>query len=156
MKKTLKVILFLVSFSSNSQIIREIPINNLPDIAIASYDNIGPVIYFNPYICQQVGVLTTNFFKAHEYGHHNLGHVYQSLTNRNPYVQGWLSQNGENQADEYALRYWIGQGNIAVIQAAVNSMWNDNNSGDRTHPPSRVRANNIATLYYQFTGQQLF
>lgn len=137
--------------------IREIAIRNLPDIAIASYDSSGPVIYYNPDVCQQAGLLATAFFQAHEYGHHNLGHVIQHLLNSNNlYLQGWLNRNAENAADEFAVRYWINQGNKEIIQAGANMMFAVNNPGDQTHLPSRIRATQIASLYLQITGTYLF
>ncbi|MCV9930377.1 hypothetical protein OIU83_22145 [Flavobacterium sp. LS1R49] len=140
-----------------AQIIREIPSYSLNDIACASFDNYGPVIYFNPTICQQAGELTTLFFKAHEYGHHNLGHVIQKIWNsQNPYVQQWLDITMENEADAYAVRYWVTQNNITIIQAWVNTMWMYNNIGDSTHLPSKVRAENVVQYYYQLTGLRLF
>lgn len=165
MKKSIftLTIMFLLTFSVKgqgwpaSQQIIEISVPTLPDIAIASFNQMGPVIYYNPYGMQQAGPLTAAFIMAHEYGHHNLGHIVQRLWNaNNPYVQTWLNLNMENDADAYAVRYWISQGNKAVIQAAVNSMWASNNNGDQTHPPSQVRANNIANLFFQLTGTTLF
>ena len=164
MQKVL-IFIFLITFqiSIKAQIwnapngIREIPIPTLPDIAIASLDAIGPVIYYNPLGCQQAGQYATAFFMAHEYGHHALGHILQRVFNsNNPYVQEWLNENMENEADAYAVRYWINKGNKLVIQAGANFMWNINNNGDGTHPPSRVRANNYANLYLQITGTPLF
>jgi Zn-dependent peptidase ImmA (M78 family) len=161
------LIIFLLSFSlvniSRAQQywqspggIREIPIQGLPDIATASYDPQGPVIYYNPLVCQQVGPLATAFFMAHEYGHHFLGHVIQGIINaNNPYVQQWLTLNAENAADAYAVEYWVTNGNYAIVQAGAATMWGINNPGDRTHPPSRIRANNIANHFYQLTGSPL-
>ncbi|MCG7855481.1 hypothetical protein MD537_00750 [Flavihumibacter sediminis] len=137
--------------------IREIPISTLNDIAVASFDYQGPVIYFNPIVVQQVGPLVSSFFQAHEYGHHYLGHVTAKLFNpNNPYVQVWLSLNAENAADSYAVQYHVQLGNKAVLQAAYNRFIYFPNNGDATHPPSVYRAQNIANLYYQFTGYTLF
>jgi hypothetical protein len=137
--------------------IREIPVPTLNDIAIASFDQYGPVIYFNPYVVQQVGPLVTAFFQAHEYGHHNLGHVSAKIFNpNNRYIQIWLTLNAENAADAYAVHYHVSKGNKAVLQAAYNRFVYFPNNGDATHPPSVVRAQNIASLYFQLTGTALF
>lgn len=159
MKKQIFILLIFTVFSIavKAQTIREIPVYTLNDIACASYDNYGPVIYFNPNICQQAGQLATLFFKAHEYGHHNLGHIIQRLWNaNNPYVQEWLNKNMESDADAYAVRFWVEQNNIQVIQAWVNAMWTINNMGDNTHLPSQIRATNVVQYYFQITGYKLF
>lgn len=57
------------------QSIREIPVVNLPDIAVASIDQHGPVIYYNPILAEMVGPWVTEFFRAHEVFHHRLGHL---------------------------------------------------------------------------------
>lgn len=68
--------------------IREIPVPTLNDIATASFDQYGPVIYYNPYVVNQVRPLVSAFFEAHEYGHYFLVHVTAKLYNpNNPYVQ---------------------------------------------------------------------
>ncbi|WP_340074212.1 hypothetical protein [Leptobacterium sp. I13] len=164
-KKYLILTVFIVGISLSSYAqywtapsgIREIPVPTLNDIAIASFDGYGPVIYYNPNITNQVGPLVTAFFHAHEYGHHNLGHVTAQIINKNnPYVQIWLNSTAENAADAYAVRYHVQRGNKGVLQATYRRFVNFPNNGDATHPPSTVRANNIANLYYQLTGASLF
>lgn len=154
------LIIILILFSIcqiKGQSIREIPSYSLNDIAIASFDNYGPIIYYNPTICQEAGFLATMFFKAHEYGHHNLGHVIQRIWNaNNPYVQEWLNLNVENEADRYAVRYWVSQNNVEVIRGWANVMWIYNNMGDKTHLPSRVRVDSVSKYYFELTNMKLF
>jgi len=106
-KVMLKIFLALLIFyssSATSQII-EIPIPQLPDIAVASIGPYGePVIYYNPYIVQKVGPLISQFFRAHEYGHHALNHIRREWFEGNPYNRTWLRQNYEKEADCFAAR----------------------------------------------------
>lgn len=97
------IFLLLMPLSLFSQI-REIPRTDINDIAIASIDQFGPVIYFNPTICNQVGPALTTFFKAHEYGHHNLGHIQREFFESNPYNRVWLRREYEKEADCWASR----------------------------------------------------
>lgn len=139
------------------QSIRQIPVPTLNDIALATLDSYGPVIYFNPHITQQVGPLVTAFFEAHEFGHHHLGHVVAGIFNRNnPYIQMWLTLNAENAADEYAVRYHAQKGNKAVLQAVCHFFTNHPNNGDKSHPPSNVRVQNIQRIYSEISGMPLF
>lgn len=121
--------------------IREISVTGFNDIVIASFDQMGPIIYYNPQITQQVDPLVSEFFHSHEYGHHNLGHVTaQPYNANNPYVQQWLTLNVENAADAYSVRYHIQNGNTAVLQATYSLFVNSPNNGPRTHPPTVIRA----------------
>jgi hypothetical protein len=52
----------------------EIPAPWLDDIAVARMTTQGPVIYYNPALCKEVGAGVCSFFRAHEYGHIVLNH----------------------------------------------------------------------------------
>ncbi|RSK50092.1 M48 family metalloprotease [Hymenobacter rigui] len=127
---------------------------SLNDIAMATFDQGGPVIYYNPMLCQQAGDLATAFMMTHEVGHHNLNQAVQM--SGNPLAQLWLNMNQENAADAFAVEFWVARGNKLIIQSGAMFMWNVNNMGDSTHPPSRMRANNIAANYQRLTGMSLF
>jgi hypothetical protein len=130
----------------------------LNDIATAGVDQLGhPVIYYNPAEMNQSGVFAPYFFIAHEYGHHRLGHIIMKYIDaNNPYVQNWLTLNAENQADAFAVDYWIQRGDKRPIQAGYNAFLAWDNPGDQTHPPSAVRAQNVAQRFVQRTNTSLF
>lgn len=83
--------------------IREIPRADLPDVAMASFDQYGPVIYYNPAVTKRIGPELSEFFRAHEYGHHYLEHIQKRAFFSNPYNRAWISQNFEHEADCYAV-----------------------------------------------------
>jgi hypothetical protein len=102
-KGTIFIVLLFLTLLASAQI-REIAVPTLPDIAMASYDQFGPVIYYNPIITQQVGPYVTEFFRAHEYGHHVLGHIQREFFDANPYNRAWVRQSYEREADCYAAK----------------------------------------------------
>lgn len=102
MKGIVFVALALFSAGASPAQIREIPVPQLNDIAMASIDAQGPVIYYNPGLCQRVGPLICEFFRAHEYGHHARGHIYREMFNANPYNRAWVRQEYEKEADCWA------------------------------------------------------
>lgn len=85
----------------------------------------GYVIFYNPHFTSQIPHKVAAFVLAHEYGH-----IYGRTGN-------------ENASDAFAARVYS-QTDKSVCQAAVWWMINFPNPGDATHPPSRVRAQNIA------------
>ncbi|MBD3611194.1 MAG: hypothetical protein HUJ13_02035, partial [Hydrogenovibrio crunogenus] len=71
MMKRFKVIMLLLSslLSFQANAVYEVPNPQLNDIAMIQYHPVyGAVIFYNPTICQQIG-LACGFFRAHEYGH---------------------------------------------------------------------------------------
>jgi hypothetical protein len=131
--------LLLIALTAKSAAaIREIANPNLPDVAIASIDAQGPVIYYNPRITQQAGPYLSEFFRAHEYGHHHLGHLYREQFQANPYNRAWVRQSYEKEADCYAAR----RISAAAARAAV-SFFNQIQGPNRPgwyHPTGYERA----------------
>jgi hypothetical protein len=149
MKKRIRLILaigcVLLSHSTFGQAqslsgIREVPAP-IPDIAIASFDQLGPIIYYNPQIVQRVGPAISAFMRAHEYGHHALGHLQRSLFVINPYTRILMAREAEIAADKFATEYWLRE-NPDVIHAVVEAFESPftGNLGDITHLPTRDRA----------------
>ena len=114
---------FAVAFAGvNAQAqVREIPAP-INDIAIASFDMYGPVIYYNPIIVSQAGPLLWEFFRAHEYGHIN------------------LRTGSEMAADCYATQALL-RTNPAAIEAFIQFKASQGMAGgDATHLPGIERA----------------
>lgn len=105
------------------------PPQPVPTIASYAVQDIawtdGYVIYYNPRIMGQAPPKIRAFFMAHEYGH-----IY------------WRTGN-ETASDTFAARVYS-QTDRSVCQAIAWWMTYFPNGGDATHPPSRVRAQNIA------------
>ena len=74
---TLSASSLLLSPCATAQV-PEIPNPQLNDIARVIPTPNGPVIEYNPIVCQQAGTLICGFFRTHEYGHVVLGHGYRS------------------------------------------------------------------------------
>jgi hypothetical protein len=96
-KQVLIIIVFFgfifAPFVVNAQFrVPEIANPNLSDIAMVTNSPQGPVIIYNPILCQRAGPALCEFYKWHEYGHIALSHTF---------VQNW-PQVKEFQADCWA------------------------------------------------------
>jgi hypothetical protein len=90
----------------------EIPDVNLPDIAMVRLWQGRPVIIFNPMICQQVGPALCEFYKAHEYGHINLGHAFGGTHPMRAEAEAdcWAAQHAPPFAIQAALQWFMAGG----------------------------------------------
>lgn len=123
--------------------IRQIPVPYLQDVAMASFDGMGPVIYYNPYIIDQSPPLLRKFFLLHETGHHVLNHIQQSMFTYDPYSRAWVQQDLEKQADCYAAK------NLSAPERQMIAQWFAMTQGlmrpDWFHPTGYERAQVLLT-----------
>ena len=157
MKRAILVFLLTVLFASLPNAapwdppypVREIPYPGLADIAMATADYAGPVIYYNPYLVQQFGPDLTTFFRAHEYGHIHLGHV-EKLGS----LGGQLSlvvdrKRIELEADSYAAAVLAGSGDWAALEAAYRFFYSQGHGRySPIYPTGYERAQVIADFLY--------
>jgi hypothetical protein len=106
----------------------------LPDVAAASVDQNGPVIYYNPTVLGTLSEQTRLFFYGHECGHHNLAHTF---TGSHPLTR-------EQSADCWGIvTLWraglLGPSDLPIIQRDLSM-----SPGDWTHLPGPYRAINLA------------
>ncbi|RMG60211.1 MAG: hypothetical protein D6722_21215 [Bacteroidetes bacterium] len=129
---------FLLSLPLAAQQIREIAMPGLPDVAMATYDQFGPVIYYNPQIMRQVPPALARFFRLHEHGHHALNHIRREYFDANPYNRAWVRQQYEKEADCFAARRLTPLERRQVIAFFVNMQ--GPNRPDWYHPTGYERA----------------
>src|SRR3989442_9993650 len=123
---------------------REIPAPALHEIAVASADQYGFVIFYEPDLIARIGPALSTFFLKHEYAHVCLGHVRHETFTIDPYNRSWLSDAHELQADCLAAKTLQAEGNTRAVQAAIEYFTGD--SPIRFvpgHRPGVRRANNI-------------
>jgi hypothetical protein len=83
--------------------VRQIATDTLHDVALATFENGRPIIYYNPALLQRFGPRLTTFFFAHEYGHVHYGHTGAALAAGEGDLSA-LRQRQELEADCYAAR----------------------------------------------------
>ena len=122
--------------------VREIATDTLHDVALVTYEQGRPVIYYNPTLMQRVGPHLAAFFMAHEYGHVAYGHAGAALTLGGDDA-GTRRQLQELEADCYAT-VALTERNGAAVAAALQFF---NRLGpfrfDNLHPTGAQRAAKI-------------
>lgn len=90
----------------------EIPDPSINDIAITTMMNGQVVIVFNPIFCQQIGPLVCGFFRAHEYGHVNLGHLILRTHPQQAEFEAdcWAARNAPLIEVDAAYRHFLASG----------------------------------------------
>ncbi len=137
-KRLIAAGLITTAMSVSAGQIREVPAFDLPDTSIATYDQFGPVIYYNPLALQRLGPQVSKFVRAHEYAHHILHHIQRGD------MAGWQTNTAQTrrsfelEADCYAAK------NVsrAVAQAAADSFSQTQGveRPDAQHPTGNERA----------------
>lgn len=123
--------------------IREIAWAGLSDIAYAWVDQFGPVIYYNPTLVQKAGPFLSEFFRAHEYGHHLLGHVQRVLLDPSLRHQPFVRQSLELEADCFATQAVFPLNSTAVGVTYNYFLGLGSQRGSPNHPTFFERANII-------------
>jgi predicted metal-dependent peptidase len=103
---------FLLVTSLSAAAVPEIEDASVNDIAITTVLNGQVVIVYNPIYCQQLGLLVCNFFRAHEYGHVNLGHVIRRSHPQRAEFEAdcWAAQNAPLQQVQAAYQHFMANG----------------------------------------------
>ena len=129
-----------VCFDAAGRAVRTIPApaNRIHDVARATRDAFGPVVYYDPNVISSMPRPVALFVFAHECGHHALGQIinYNLGVPPVPFVD-------EQAADCYGINQLvtnslIGEADIDLIQRSFSR-----NGGDATHLPGPIRALNL-------------
>lgn len=129
MKYLIAFSLLLSSFTLKA--VPEYPNPNLPNIAITTHHNGHVVIVYNPNYCNQLGPLVCNFFRAHEYGHVNLGHL----------IRRAHPAQAEYEADCWAAK----NAPVQQVRAAYYHFRNRGFMGSWSHGTGLQRAQRVLT-----------
>lgn len=110
------VVLFL-AFAPESifaQVVKvpEIPDPSVGDIAQVRMTPSGPVIFYNPIVCANMGVLACRFFRAHEYGHvvngDALGYTFPPLAEMR--ADCWATWNAHPAEVQAGIQFFLNLG----------------------------------------------
>lgn len=128
-------------YSAPSELIREIPHLGLADIAVASHDAGGPVIYFNPLLQLKVGPWVSEFFRAHEFFHHHLDHLSLQQLHDEPTSYFSLMRSFERAADCEAAKVVSPYAVLAAVEFFIATQ--GPTRPDLLHPTGYERAATI-------------
>jgi hypothetical protein len=123
--------------------VRVIADPSLRDVAVAVYDTVQSVIYYNPSIMQRFGPDLESFFLAHERAHIELRHTRASALRAEAGQRDSLLQAKELEADCLAARR-LGSEHSGASMAAVHFFARlGDRHFDSEHPAGSVRAARI-------------
>lgn len=131
-------LLITTAVSVDAAQIREVPTLYLQDVSIATYDQFGPVIYYNPLALQRLGPQISQFVRAHEYAHHILHHIHRGKISGQQTDVSEMRQSFELEADCYAAKKV--SRSIAMAAADNFSLTQGLNRSDAHHPSGSKRA----------------
>ncbi|HTS88327.1 MAG TPA: hypothetical protein VMG41_07520 [Gemmatimonadales bacterium] len=116
---------------------------SLRDVAVAVYDPLQPVIYFNPTLMQRFSPELDTFFMAHERAHITLRHTRAGALGADSGIRDRLLQSKELEADCLAAEE-LGAAHRAASLAAVRFFAHLGTQRlDAEHPPGALRARQI-------------
>jgi hypothetical protein len=123
--------------------VREIADAALRDVAVAVYDSVHPVIYYNPTLMRQFGPELGMFFMAHEHAHITLKHTRSGALRSDPSQRDRLLQQKELEADCLAARSLGVTGREGSLAAVRFFSRLGDRSFDTEHPTGTTRAAKI-------------
>jgi hypothetical protein len=115
----------------------------LRDVAVAVYDSVRAVIYYNPRFMQQFSQDLQTFFLAHEYAHIELKHTRSSALRADAGTRGRLLQSKELAADCLAVTRLGARGRTVSLAAMRFFAHLGATRYDDEHPTGTARARNI-------------
>jgi hypothetical protein len=116
---------------------------HLRDVAVAVYDSVRPVIYYNPGVITRLGPELGAFFMAHEYGHIAYRHTRSAALRADAGARDSLLQEKELEADCYAARM-LAERDRPAAEAAIRFFSRMGpRSFDSEHPTGSRRAARI-------------
>jgi len=123
--------------------VQEIADVSLRDVAVAVYDPVHPVIYYNPVLMDRFSPELDSFFMAHEHAHIALRHTRSSALRTEPGRRSRVLQDKELEADCLAARR-LGSAQRSATLAAVRFFSRMGNTQfDTEHPTGTERARQI-------------